>query len=151
MIKLGALALLLGVVAVMAWIRLAPHDPARWHEDPTLVARPATPNYHLIRLVGGDAIAPVYDTTAEVLAHALDGIARADGAELLAGSVERGHMTYVTRTRIMGYPDYTSIKVGPVGEGASFSAFARARFGRSDLGNNRARLERWQAALDATF
>ncbi|NYS25857.1 DUF1499 domain-containing protein [Rhodobacteraceae bacterium 2376] len=151
MIKLAVLAALGVVVAVMGYIRLAPHDPARWHEDPTLVARPGTPNYHLIRLVGGDAIAPVYDTTPEALAQTLDGIARADGAELLAGSVESGHMTYVTRTPIMGYPDYTSVKVGPVGEGASFSAFARARFGRSDLGVNRARLERWRAALDAIF
>ncbi len=147
-IAIAAAAVLLGVVA---YIRLAPHDPARWHEDPTLVARPSTPNYHLIRLVGGDAIAPVFDATPAALAQALDDVARDDGAELIAGSVEDGRMTYVTRTRWMGYPDYTSVKVTEVGEGASFAAFARARFGQSDLGVNRARLERWTAALKARF
>ncbi|MCC5985462.1 MAG: DUF1499 domain-containing protein [Rhodobacteraceae bacterium] len=151
MIKLAAFVALGLGVALLAWIRLAPHDPARWHEDPTLVSRPGTPNHHLIRLVGGDAIAPIYDTTPEVLARTIDGIAQADGAERIAGSVADGHMTYVSRTRWMGYPDYTSVRVARAGQGATFSAFARARFGRSDFGVNRARLERWQAALDATF
>lgn len=151
MIKVIVIALLLLGGALVAYIRFVPHDAARWHEDPLLVARPKTPNYHLVRLVGGDAIAPVYDTTPDVLAQAIDAIARADGAWLLAGSVAHGHMTYVTRTRIIGYPDYTSIKVTAVGQGASFAAFARARFGHSDMGNNRARLERWQAALAHVF
>ena len=151
MIKLAVIAVLGLGVALLAWIRLAPHDPARWHEDPTLVSRPNTPNFHLIRLVGGDAIAPIHATTPEVLARTIHGIAEADGAEMIAGSVADGHMTYVSRTRWMGWPDYTSVRVARAGEGATFSAFARSRFGQSDFGVNRARLERWQAALDATF
>ena len=151
MIKFLVVAALAGGLVLAAWIRLAPHDPARWHEDPALVSRPKSQNYHLIRLVGGDAIAPIYATAPNVLAQTLDGIARADGATLLAGSVASGHMTYVSRSRIVGFPDYTSVRVERAGAGATFAAFARARFGHSDMGVNRARLERWQAALDATL
>ena len=147
MIKLAALAALLLGVGVLAWIRLAPSDPARWHEDPRLVARPTTPNFHLIRLVGGDAMPPVFQTTPEALAARLDQIARQEGAVLLAGSVKGLHMTYLTRTVLMGYPDYTSVLIEPAGEGAMLLAFARARFGRSDFGVNRGRLERWIKAL----
>ncbi|MDD7969604.1 DUF1499 domain-containing protein [Roseinatronobacter alkalisoli] len=147
MIKLVFIVILLLAVAVTAYIRLAPSDPARWHEDPRLVARPKTPNFHLIRMVGGDAMPPVFQTSPESLAARLDDIARGDGAQLLAGSVAQGHMTYVTRTPIMGYPDYTTVLIEPAGEGAALLAFARARFGHSDMGHNRARLNRWIATL----
>jgi len=148
MIKLLLLGAVFVAVTVAAYIRLAPSDPARWHEDPRLVSRPATPNFHLIRMVGGDAMPQVFQMAPDALGSRLDEVARADGATLLAGSVQSGHMTYVTRTPWMGYPDYTSVLIEPAGAGAMLLAFARARFGRSDLGNNRARLERWIAQLD---
>ena len=148
MIKLVGLALLLGSVAVLAYIRLAPSDPARWHEDPRLVSRPNTPNFHLIRMVGGDAMPQVFQMTPEELAERVDEVARADGATLLAGSLRDLHMTYLSRTPLMGYPDYTSVLIEPAGEGAMLLAFARARFGHSDMGVNRARMERWLEALE---
>ncbi len=148
MLKLAALACGLIAVGVLAYIRLAPSDPARWHEDPRLVSRPVTPNFHLIRMAGGDAMPRVYQMTPEALAARVDEVARADGTTLLAGSVESGHMTYLSRTPLMGYPDYTSVLIEPAGEGAMLLAFARSRFGRSDLGVNRARLERWLEALE---
>ncbi len=147
MIKLLVILALVLALAGMGYIRLAPSDPARWHEDPRLVQRPRTPNYHLVRMVDGDALPQVFDEAPRPLAERIDAVARADGAVLLAGSVSAGHMTYLTRTPIMGYPDYTSIRVEPAGEGAMVLAFARARFGHSDMGNNRARVERWLAAL----
>lgn len=147
MIKLIVIIALVGFVGLLAYIRLAPSDPARWHEDPRLVSRPTTPNFHLIRMVGGDAMPQVFQITPEALSARIDEVARADGATLIAGSLASGQMTYLTRTQVMGYPDYTSILVEPAGEGAMLLAFARARFGHSDLGNNRARLERWIAAL----
>jgi uncharacterized protein (DUF1499 family) len=147
MIKLLGLALGVLALAVMAWIRLAPTDPARWHEDPRLVARPSSPNFHLIRMVGGDEMPRVFQMTPEALAARVDAVARADGAELIAGSLASGHMTYLSRTPLMGFPDYSSILIEPAGEGAMLLAFARSRFGRSDLGVNRARITRWIAAL----
>ncbi len=148
MIRFLLLAAIFAALALLAYIRLAPSDPARWHEDPRLVTRPNTPNFHLIRMVGGDAMPQVFQVTPEELATRLDEVARADGATLLAGSVRELHMTYISRTPLIGYPDYTSVLIEPAGEGAMLLAFARARFGRSDMGVNRARLERWLAALD---
>ena len=147
MIKLALLAGLVLVMGGMAYIRLAPSDPARWHEDPRLVARPTSPNFHLIRMVGGDAMPRVYAKSVADLAARVQDVALADGAVLLAGSVKSGHMTFVSRSRLMGYPDYTSVLIEPAGEGAMLLAFARARFGHSDLGVNRARLERWLEAV----
>jgi hypothetical protein len=147
MIKLALLAVVVLVLGGMAYFRLAPSDPARWHEDPRLVARPTSPNFHLIRMVGGDAMPRVYAQSAADLAARVHDVALTDGAVLLAGSVKSGHMTFVSRSRLMGYPDYTSVLIEKAGDGAMLLAFARARFGHSDLGVNRARLERWQAAV----
>lgn len=147
MLKLVLLLGIGGALATMAWVRLAPHDPARWHLDPRMVARPTTPNFHLLRMGDGDGAAPIYDMQPAALAARFDEVARADGARLIAGRVEDLHMTYLTRSRLMGFPDYTSVRIEPAGDGAMLTAFARARFGHSDMGANRARLEGWVAAL----
>ncbi len=147
MIKLAVWGVGLVAVALAAWVRLAPSDPARWHVDPQLVSRPSSPNFHLLRMGDGDAMAPVFDRAPGALARALHEVATADGATLLAGRVEDGHMTYVARSRIMGFPDYISVRVSPAEGGAILSAFARARFGYSDMGVNRERLDRWVTAL----
>lgn len=149
MIKLALIVLVGLMLVTMAYIRLVPSEPARWHEDPRLVARPASPNSHLIRMVGGNAMPQVFADSPSALAQRLHDVALADGAVLLAGSVAAGHMTFVSRSRLMGFPDYTSVLVEPAGDGAMVLAFARARFGHSDLGVNRARLERWMAMLQA--
>ena len=146
-LRLLILVLLLAAAGALLFVRLAPGRAADWHRDPLLAERPGTPNHHLIRPAGGDGVAPIYAMTPAELAAALDRIARADGARLLAGDVEEGHMTYISRSPAFGFPDYTSLRVVPAGTGATFAALARARFGRSDMGVNRARLKRWMAAL----
>ncbi len=140
-IALGLLAF--AAVAALAYVRLAPNPPERWHVDPAAVTPPSTPNFHLIRPGEG----PVFAMTPEALAARLDDVARDGGAERLAGSPEAGHVTYITRTRWIGFPDFTSIRVLPAEDGATVAAFTRARFGVSDMGANRARLEGWLAAL----
>jgi hypothetical protein len=149
MAKLVVLLVLGLVVTGMGWVRLAQDDPARWHEDPRLVKRPSSPKAHLVRLVGGDAMPRVYQMPPDALAQTVHDVALADGATLLAGRVADRHMTFVSRSRIMGWPDYTSVLIEPAGEGAMLLGFARARYGHSDLGVNRARLERWQDQVQA--
>lgn len=147
MLKLILVALVVATVLGMGWIRLAPDDPARWHLDSRMVSRPETPNFHLLRMGDGDAAAPIFDMSPNALADRLDTIARAQGATLLAGQVSSGHMTYMTRSRVMGFPDYTTVLIEPAGDGSMLTAFARARYGYSDMGANRARLQRWVEAL----
>ena len=147
MLRLLIIVLLLASAAALLFVRLAPSRAADWHLDPLLAERPGAPNHHLIRPAGGDRAAPIYGMPPAELAAALDRIARADGARLLAGDVAQGHMTYVSRSPVLGFPDYISLRVIPAGTGATFAAFARARFGHSDRGVNRARIRRWMAAL----
>ena len=147
MIKLAALVTLALAASIMGYVWLAPSDPARWHEDPRLVARPARPNFYLVRMVGGDAMPHVFQMGVQDLATRLDAIARADGGKLIGGSLASGHMTYLTRSPVMGFPDYTSVLIEPAGDGAMVLVFARARFGHSDMGANRARTEQWLKAL----
>lgn len=147
MLKLILVAMVIAALLGMGWIRLAPDDPARWHLDPRMVSRPETPNFHLLRMGDGDSAAPLFNTPPNALADQLDNIARAQGATLLAGQVSSGHMTYMTRSRIMGFPDYTTVLIEPAGDGSMLTAFARARYGYSDMGANRARLQRWVEAL----
>lgn len=136
---LALLAVVLAAAGFAAWVRLAPSDPARWHTDP--VAGVAGPNSAVARLR--------LPLPPEAALAALDAVALAGPRTVrLAGSPAEGRITWVTRSRLMGFPDYTTAAALPEGEGGSLVIlFARSRFGRSDLGVNAARLDRWIAAL----
>ncbi|MEM6578920.1 MAG: DUF1499 domain-containing protein [Pseudomonadota bacterium] len=124
---------LLGMLALAAYVRLAPSDPARWHVLPEGVEEGRGAGYALRRIEAGP------DTLAT-----LDEIARATPrTNVLAGTVEDGTITYVTRSALMGFPDYTTVAL----EGDTITLYARLRFGASDMGVNAARLEAWLAAL----
>lgn len=139
-------ALALGAVAVAAMPRLLPMAPSDWHVDPLAAERTGRPNAWLLAL-GGDA-PPVASTDppAAVLAR-LDAAAMAEpGVERLAGSPGEGLVTWVQRSRAMGFPDAVSIRAAPAGDGSIVTVFSRSRYGYSDMGVNRARVERWLAA-----
>lgn len=141
--RITFLVLLVAIIGMLAYIRLAPSDPARWHVDPLTAADPGEGG---VRLVPPDA--PVLATTPEALMELFDTIALAEPrVTRLAGSVAEGHVTYVARTRIMGFPDYISVRALPSEGGATLAVISRLRFGRSDMGVNRARLDRWMAEL----
>ena len=78
-------------------------------------------------------------------------MARGQGAERLVWDPEAGRATYVDRSRVLGFPDYVSVKAVSEGDGARFSAYSRLRFGQDDFGVNRARLEDWTARLRAAL
>jgi uncharacterized protein (DUF1499 family) len=138
--KLLALAALVAAVGVVAWVRLAPVDVARWHVDPVTAPDPATPNF--ARVAPGEVTGTGLMAKADAVMLAMPRTRR------IAGSVAEGWATYETRSRLMGYPDYTSIRVIPAEGGETLAAFARSRFGYSDLGVNAARLAALRAALD---
>jgi uncharacterized protein (DUF1499 family) len=55
---------------------------------------------------------------------------------------------FVQYTRLMRYPDTIDVEVVPAGEGRStLAVYSRSLVGRKDFGVNRARLQRWLAAL----
>lgn len=147
-----ALGLILLAAAFAAiWVRVSPNPAADWAVNPLVTGRPGMENGYLIRPEGGDQAAPVYPMSAADLARKINAIAlNWPRTRLLAGSPARGEMTYITRSRIWGFPDFTSVKILPMDTGSSFAAFARARFGKSDLGVNKARLQAWLKELSAS-
>lgn len=56
-------------------------------------------------------------------------------------------MTFVVRSRAFGFPDAISVRALPEGAGTTLAIWSRSRFGGYDWGVNRARVERWVAAL----
>ena len=67
--------------------------------------------------------------------------------KVLAGSVAEGKITYVTRTRIAGFPDLTTVTLTqlPATGKSTLQIYARLRFGKADLGVNKARVRDWVA------
>ncbi len=141
-----ALILLTGLL----YIRLAPMDVARWHVDPRTAPRPNTPNAYLLRDDNGDGPAARFDAPVAQVAAVLEQIAaNAPRTVRLAGRPADGFVTYVQRSRLMGYPDAISFRLDEVDGTTRISVFSRSRFGRSDFGVNEARVTRWMAALAA--
>ncbi|SFT76537.1 Protein of unknown function [Sedimentitalea nanhaiensis] len=129
-----ALWVVLAVVAVLlGYVRLAPSDPETWHVMPQTSGDKDFGN-GVIRVVSG----------------APDGLERLDGIVMqsprttrLAGSTGAGMLTYVTRSALFGFPDYTTVQQ----DAETVTIYARARFGRSDMGVNRDRVQGWIDAL----
>ncbi|KIC48938.1 DUF1499 domain-containing protein [Tateyamaria sp. ANG-S1] len=121
------------VLGLLAFVRRAPTDAARWHQP---IAETNSQN------MAGGAI--------RVIEAAPEALARVDAAardlprtRVIAGSVAEGRITYVTRSKWIGFPDYTTVEHND----GTLKMHARLRFGRSDLGVNRERLERLLGAV----
>lgn len=149
---LGAAAILAGIAAAV-WIRLAPDDPARWHVDPLGVVTSGASNAWRVAPEGmgapADAVSEVYAMPPAELAAAFDAVALAsERTGRLAGSPSELWTTYVQRSRLWGFPDYVSVRAVDLGDGTSALAiYSRSRYGDSDLGVNRSRVEAWLARL----
>ena len=141
------LALILAAVAAGAtWVRIAPADAAHWHVDPLAADAPGTRGW-LVR-DGADARPPRLGIARGDLLARLDAIAMAaPRTRRIAGSVAEGRITYESRSRLWGFPDYTTVTVVEDEGKAVPVLLGRARFGQGDLGVNRARIERWLNGL----
>lgn len=139
----------LGVVAVGLFVRFAPVTPEDWHVDPVTVVRPDAENFYLLRPQDGDGPAPVFDAAPETVAMAFQELAGAmPRSRLLHGSAAEGHMTVIVRSQLIGFPDFVTVKVLKVEGGTALAVFSRSRYGHSDMGVNKTRVEEWLAALD---
>jgi uncharacterized protein (DUF1499 family) len=138
---LGTAFAIIALLGLLAYIRLAPSAATTWHVDPTTVTAPAKPNHWLVA-----APSVALSLSADDAAAKLAAIATATPRTvLLAG--EGLHTTWITRSAVMGYPDYTSVMITPTATGSEITIYARARFGQSDFGVNRARVESWLKQL----
>ncbi|HRK43393.1 MAG TPA: DUF1499 domain-containing protein [Gemmobacter sp.] len=139
---------LLAALCFSAFVRLAPVDPARWHV--TLADHPASikPNDATAYATGGDLTAPIYPDPPAIVLARLEALAVAEPrTRLIAGSADEGRVTFMQRSALWGFPDFITAETTVTAEGTRLALWSRSRFGYSDLGINRKRLERWIAAL----
>lgn len=126
------------VLGAIAYVRLSPTDTARWHQLGSVDS-----SGDLTEAGGFRAVRRIATDGSEVLA-ALDRIALATPrTALIAGSVDEGMMTYQTRSKLWGFPDHTTVAV----QGDLLVIYGRLRFGQSDMGVNRARVQDWLSQL----
>lgn len=125
--------IVLGVIVGAGYVRLAPSDVARWHQMPKAVTDQD--------LTGGAMRAIAADDTTFAR---LDAIIRdTPRTHVLAGALNEGMITYVTRSAVFGFPDYTTLRRAD----DQLEIYGRLRFGKSDLGVNAARIDGWLMRL----
>ena len=161
-------ALILAAAAGYVVVRASGHDQARWHVDPAQM-RPGVQAAALLNdflaapagttMVPADLETRFYPESPRALLTRFDAIVRSQPRiRVVAGDPGSLMITYVQRSRFIGFPDYLTVRAvaieGGIGEGGVRKAlsgliiYSRARYGRSDFGVNRARVEAWLAALD---
>ncbi len=140
--------LVLLLVAGLLYIRLAPSDAERWHKQAYasgMEPQEKKNGFVWRRPVTGDG---------KEMLRALDAIIMdTERTTRLTGAVTEGQITYVTRSKLLGFPDYTTVGIydGLIEDPQAryLEINGRLRFGGSDLGVNRQRIEGWIDALEA--
>jgi uncharacterized protein (DUF1499 family) len=94
---------------------------------------------------------PVFAMDARALAAAMErALASESRLERVAVDAAAGTARYVQRTPLLGFPDTIELRYLDLpGGGSSLVIYSRSKLGHSDLGANRARIERWLARLAA--
>jgi hypothetical protein len=134
---------IIALLGFMIFVRIAPSDPTDWNRDPSEFyvwgnddgwsEVKILPNGGVLRLKSEAATLAKIDEIAMTTPRTIR----------LTGGVEEGRITWVTRSKYWGFPDYTTAQVKDDG----IYLFARLRFGKSDLGVNAARLRDWLSKL----
>ena len=137
---------LIAALGLLAYIRLAPSDPAIWHLSPVTVASAGQGSCldAITTQPNGARAACLFPDTPESLLAKLDQIALATPRTTrLDGTPQTGRITWITRTALIGYPDYTTAEATQTPTGSRLDLHARQRFGGADFGVNTARLKDW--------
>ena len=139
----GMKYLVLFVLVLLAglwlYVRFAPSDPARWHVDPETADAPAGGSFR----TRFEMAVPPEAALSAVQAVALE----TPRTKVFAGAPHDRRITFVTRSRFWGFPDYTTVAATDHSGGSRLTVLARLRFGSADLGVNRARVEGWLQSL----
>lgn len=98
-----------------------------------------------------DFVTPVYDVPGAHLREIVVAVASADpGTEHVYAGTREETDRFVARSRLMRYPDTITARIYGAGPGRSrLALYSRSQVGHSDMGANRARLERWLDAIAA--
>ena len=140
-----------------AQLFLIGENPLDYHVDPLVLASVDHDNQFLVAprelsVAMPDMESPVFKVAPRELMRAVDQVAlRQPRTELAAGAPSELWATYVQRSKYMRFPDYISVVVVGLPDGASTLAiFSQSVYGSRDLGVNKARVERWLSELSET-
>ncbi len=133
--RIFLIVLLTVLIGVGLYVRLAPSDPTRWHVMPEEMENRDTE--------GGAK--RVIEAEEDSLSRLHDIALATPRTQVLAGSVGEGMITYVTRSRVFGFPDYTTVMQVE----QTIKIHARLRFGQRDFSVNAARIDAWITELGA--
>ncbi|WP_231703991.1 DUF1499 domain-containing protein [Cochlodiniinecator piscidefendens] len=147
MLKLAVLGVMGLAACFTAYVRLAPIEAERWHNNPMPLGALDAPTHqtgagsyaeviHLPGATKDDAFAALSEIASET-----------PRTVTLAGSADEGRLTFVTRSRGFEFPDYTTVEIAQTPDGVGVAFFGRLRFGQSDFGVNQVRIRRWIEAL----
>jgi len=143
-LTIGLALLIIALLGLMAFVRLAPTDPAAWNTSPVAIAQTA-PEGTVQPLTGGATLWLGQGRgDPQTLLARLDTIALATPRTTrLTGLPTEPRITWATRSAFWGFPDYTTAEATPDG----LYIHARQRFGREDMGVNANRLTDWLSRL----
>ncbi len=98
-----------------------------------------------------DLVAPVYPVPAQALRQALaEVLKREERLQRVASDDAAMTDRYVQRSKLLHFPDTITVRfLDRPGGTSTVALYSRSQLGHSDLGINRARIERWLAALTA--
>ncbi len=128
-------AFILVAFGALLFVRMAPTDVTRWHQP---IEASADADF-----AGGAIRVLTADRDAFVRVH--DFATALPRTDVIAGSVAEGRITYRTRSKWIGFPDFTTVEYAD----GTLKMHARLRFGQSDLGVNAARLEQLMGAAQS--
>lgn len=96
-------------------------------------------------------VSPAFPMSPGKLLEAVKRVALAEPRTVLAGEDAAAHkLEFVQRSKTFRFPDHVSVEAVPLGAGrTALAIYSRAKLGIRDFGVNRARVERWLAALQA--
>ncbi len=132
------------IVAGLAYIRLAPSDPAVWNVMPYQGPEGSKPVGDYDSMGAFQAVRTVSDPA--ILSKLTEVALATPRTSILAGSAEAGQVTFITRSRLFGFPDYTTAAF----DGKKLDIWGRLRFGAGDQGVNRSRVLTWLRELNLT-
>lgn len=135
-------------ISFAIYVRLAPTDAAQYNVPGEALDEGdyATAN----SFIAVRAITTPADGLLTAVQRIAEQTARTD---LIAGSVADELMTFQTLSAVMAFPDYTTVSIIAAGAapggntGPLLKIDARSRYGKADLGVNKARVESWLTQL----
>jgi uncharacterized protein (DUF1499 family) len=119
-------------IGLQAYVRLAPSNPQDWTIDPSKDAPGA------YATAGGYRVVSTIDTDADSFLAAFDNAMKAQPRTRKLAEVDGQHI-YISRSLMWGFPDYTTVAFDDGKSRATI--YSRLRFGGSDMGVNKKRLQ----------